>query len=182
MKEFADIASFMRFMGGVASQVDHARQIGLKEASVIVEEAAKAEIGHYQGEAGPFPAWAELSDATLYGFRHVYGFKIEGKIDAGYATESEHRPLERTGQMRDSIGTKIAPGEAVVGSDDDILIYQEMGTPNAIYPIPPRPVLGPAAFRNEGQAVDAMTSEVAMTIAGVPLNGPRKLIKSIFGE
>ena len=48
--------------------------------------------------------------------------------------------------MRPNHAGKAAKGnEAVVGSKSDIAFYQEVGTPT----IPPRPFIGPAAFKNK---------------------------------
>ncbi|MFD2271416.1 hypothetical protein ACFS07_10450 [Undibacterium arcticum] len=51
----------------------------------------------------------------------------------------------RSGKLRASISHQIHGLEAVVGSDSDIMVYQELGTEH----IPPRAVLGPAAIRNK---------------------------------
>ena len=182
MRDFRDIAAFLRFMEGMAGRVQSGAQIGLKQAADLIAREAKDEIGQYQPASGEFPEWATLSEATLYGFLHPLAGWIEGKIDAGYATETEHRPLERTDAMRDSIETAVEPGRSVVGSHDMILVYQEMGTPDARFPIPPRPVLGPAAFRNEAKAVHLMAGHVVLTLAGVPVSGPRALLLQEIGR
>ncbi len=104
---------------------------GLDRAAQLIEKTAKAEIGTYQDEAGPFPAWAPLSDAT----------ETE-KAKSGYPVDS---PLLRTGEMRDSIKHETDGLEAIVGATDKKMEYHEFGTNT----IPARPVIGPAAYRNK---------------------------------
>lgn len=117
-----------------AAQV-HELQHGLERCAVKIEETAKQEIGHYQTAAGPFPAWAELADSTE-----------QDKASKGYPVDA---PLLRTGEMRDSITHEVDGLEAVIGAKDTdagrLLVYHEFGTNK----MPPRPVLGPAAFRNK---------------------------------
>jgi phage gpG-like protein len=103
---------------------------GLKQAALIVEAAAKEQIGHYQPAAGPFPAWAPLKPATE-----------ERKARMGYPLNA---PLLATGEMRDSITHEVHEAEAVIGSTDPKMVYHELGTSK----IPPRPVMGPAVYRN----------------------------------
>ena len=47
--------------------------------------------------------------------------------------------------MRDSITHEVHGLEAVIGSTDPKMVYHEFGTAK----MPPRPVMGPAAFRNK---------------------------------
>lgn len=107
-------------------------QHGLEKCAKKIEQTAKDEIGHYQQAAGPFPAWADLADSTE-----------QEKASKGYPVDA---PLLRTGEMRDSITHEVHGLEAVVGSKNKKLFYNELGT----LTIPPRPVIGPAAFRNMG--------------------------------
>ena len=62
--------------------------------ATLVEEEAKAEIGTYQDQAGPFIAWPELADSTK-----------EDRTRQGF---TENDPGLRSGAMRDSIGTAIS--------------------------------------------------------------------------
>lgn len=104
---------------------------GLEKCLVMMEKTAKGEIGHYQPQRGPFQDWAELADSTK-----------EDRVRQGF---TENDPLERTGGLRDSIGHEKGVLEGAMGSTSEIMAYQEFGTPT----IPPRPVIGPAAFRNK---------------------------------
>ncbi|QTD88738.1 hypothetical protein [Burkholderia anthina] len=135
MREFNSLTAFaahlIRLDGGMLLRM-HA---GLDRVAAHIERTAKSEIGEYQPAVGPFDAWPELADATK-----------EDRVRQGFA---ENDPLLRTGEMRDSISRRVRGLEAEVGSTSDKLVYQELGTANAAYPIPPRPVLGPAAVLAE---------------------------------
>ncbi len=62
---------------------------------------------------------------------------------------SSDEPLLRTGMLMETISHQTHALEAVIGSTDDRMVYHEFGTAK----IPPRPVLGPAAFHNEIQKI-----------------------------
>lgn len=115
----------------VAIAEDLALHRGLERCAAAIEKTAKSEIGSYQPAAGPFPAWAELTEATK-----------ADRVRQGY---TENDPLERTHALEESISHQTHGLDAAIGSTSDVMVYQEMGTPT----IPPRPVLGPAAVRNK---------------------------------
>lgn len=104
---------------------------GLAECAKLIEQTAKDEIGFYQSATGPFPAWADLAESTE-----------QEKARLGYPLNA---PLERTGKMRDSIKSESNGHEAIIGSQEETLVYHEFGTEK----MPPRPVLGPAVVMNE---------------------------------
>lgn len=131
MREFNSITSFIGHLTTLAAAETLSLHNGLKKAAVAIERTAKAEIGTYQGEVGPFPGWVELADNT--------------KADRVAKGFTENDPLKRSGGLEKSISHEISGLEAVIGSDSDVMVYQELGTPN----IPPRAVLGPAAIRNK---------------------------------
>lgn len=108
-----------------------AKHRALEKASRVIEDAAKAEIGHYQPQVGPFPAWAPLAESTE-----------QHKAAMGYPAGA---PLLATGDMRENISHQVEGNEAAVGSPDDRAVYHEFGTSR----MPPRPIFGPAVFRNE---------------------------------
>lgn len=130
MRTFSPVQFATRLLELVAEE-ELALHAGLKKAAKLVEKSAKSEIGHYQPEVGPFQDWAELTESTQYD-RERKGFTPDD-------------PLLRTGELRDSISSDVKGLEAQIGSDSDIMVYQEFGTAT----IPPRPVLGPAAFKNK---------------------------------
>jgi hypothetical protein len=121
----------------------------LERVAVAVEDTAKSELGVYQPAVGPFGEWAELADATK-----------EDRVARGF---TENEPLLRTGELRDSIGHRVDGLEAEIGSTNEIMVYQELGTTR----IPPRPVLGPAAERNH----DVITAELGGAVVAGLLGG-----------
>ena len=71
--------------------------------------------------------------------------------------------LARIGALRDSISHETHGLEPVVGSDSDVMVYQEMGTQS----IAPRPVLRLAAARKGRDVVKiAGDGVVAKLISG----------------
>ncbi|MGZ5053483.1 MAG: hypothetical protein ACXWAT_00910 [Methylobacter sp.] len=131
MREFSSFGAFAAHLLTLQASEALALHKGLKRVAVEVEKTAKAEIGHYQQGIGPFQAWPELAESTK-----------QDRLNKGF---TENDPLLRTGGLRDSIDHAVGGLEAVIGSNEDVMIYQELGTKT----IPPRPVLGPAALRNE---------------------------------
>ncbi len=129
-QSFDSPLAFALHLAERAIAIDAAAHIALDRAASIIEGAAKDEIGTYQSAVGSFPAWAELADNTK-----------QDRINKGY---SENDPLLRSGELRDSISHKADGLEAIIGSNSDIAVYQELGTGR----IPPRPFMGPAAIRS----------------------------------
>lgn len=128
--EFGSVAHFMLHLAEAQLAVHVSTHRALDRAAAIIEKDAKGQIGFYQQEAGPFNAWPELADSTK-----------QDRVAKGF---SENDPLLRTGELRDSMSREVVGNEAAVGSTSDVMVYQELGTVR----IPPRPVLGPAAFKN----------------------------------
>jgi hypothetical protein len=118
---------------------------------------ARGYIGHEQRD------WPELSSATVEGFRHEAGFWITGKRELGYG--GYDNPLERTGELRDSIDTDVGTLVGVVGSDSKTALYMELGTPGARYPAPPRPIFSKAmAEAADEPAVELLAHAVAVKL------------------
>jgi hypothetical protein len=154
---------------------------GLDRALVKVEKTAKAEFGVYQPAVGRFGAWDELADET----------KAE-RLKLGF---TENDPLLRTGELRDHVtheaqefelagvvgvksGETHAPYEDGGAEPDigDVMMWQELGTEH----IPPRPVLGPAAFRNK-EAIQYLIG--AAVVAGfVGESEAQKMVHSFVTE
>jgi HK97 gp10 family phage protein len=151
--EFGSLGAFAEHLIVREIATLEALHAGLEKVAWLIEGTAKAEIGTYQPEAGPFPAWADLADAT----------EAE-KARLGFPVDA---PLLRTGEMRESITHQVAGLEAAIGSNEDKMIYHEFGTSR----IPPRPVLGPAAFRNK-EKIRAIIGEAVVTglIGGSPIH------------
>jgi hypothetical protein len=149
VREFASLLEAGIYVGTVlaAEVVNQAR--ALDHAAAVVQTEAKAIIGHYQAAAGPFAPWAELADATK-----------EQRVRLGF---SENEPLLRTGEMRDSILRTVIDGShAAVGSDNDKMVWQELGTPT----IPPRSALGIAAIHKIPQVAHILGQGVTEALVG----------------
>lgn len=125
------------------------------------EIRARELIGEYQEPLGVLPGWAPLSGATLDGFHHSGAGWIVGKVDLGFAPPDN--PLERTGETRDSIQGEAIGNTGVIGSPEKKMLWQELGTPNAEYPIPPRPVLARAVME-EIETIKALGGQAAMEL------------------
>ena len=147
---FGDLADHLR---RVAAAMPRAEEHGLTKAAELIQEEAKAEIGHYQDATGPFDAWEELADAT--------------KADRRRKQFSENDPLLRTGDLQRSIAHEVEGRKAVVGSDSEVAAALEFGTSH----IPPRSFLGGAAFRKGEEAANVIGEAIALTIAGRPPGG-----------
>jgi phage gpG-like protein len=135
----------------IAVEVEQRR--ALERAALVVEAEAKREIGTYQDETGPFAPWAELADTTK-----------NDRVRQGF---SENEPLLRTGDMRDSIDHVVEQDEAVVGSNSDIAVYQELGTDR----IPPRSFLGGAASRRGEEVARILGGGVVKALVGKDVVG-----------
>jgi hypothetical protein len=137
--------SFKEFAEHLERAIEQSRpqiEIGLAKVGEHTRTMAAEYFGH------EMPMWEPLSQATLKGFRHPYGFWIKGKQELGYTGHiSATDPLLRTGATERSLGVKVEGLTMAVGSPSKIMLWQEMGTHNPITgDIPPRPVLGPAAL------------------------------------
>ncbi len=146
--EFKSIAAFTEFFATRDVAVVVAAEAGLEKSAQLIERRAKEKIGEYQEEAGPFPAWEPLSPSTL-----------AEKERLGYAPPDN--PLLRTGDMRDSIEHRVEGLEAQVGSNNDVAVYQELGTAR----IPARSFLGGAAVEKEKEVVELIGGNVMLALA-----------------
>ena len=131
-----------------AVAVEVAAHHGLERAAKLIERDAKSQLGHYQDAVGPFPDWAPLAQSTE-----------EEKARLGFPLEA---PLLRTGALGESIQHEVSGLEAVVGSKSDVAAYQEFGTKY----IPPRPFIGPAAFKNKDKIQRILGAAVVQGLVG----------------
>jgi hypothetical protein len=151
MREFSSFAGFAEHLVEMALALPLVERASVEAGTGIILQEARESIGHYQEAAGPFDAWAPLADTTLNGFDSK-GHHFPGKIELGYAPPDN--PLLREGDLR--------------GSDSDIAVWQELGTSNAKHPIPPRSVLGRAAFVKGDAVARSMLLRAGMFLAGLP--------------
>lgn len=156
-REFS-LLGFVEHLGHAAAEARREAHHALERAAVLVEAEAKAEIGHYQDEARPFVAWAELAESTK-----------ADRVAQGFPADE---PLLRTGDMRDSIHHKVEmtgsfKGEAMIGSDSPIAEYQELGTSR----IPPRSFLGGALVRKSHEVVHILGAGVVKGLIGEEVAG-----------
>ncbi len=150
MRKFGSITDFVEHLAAIAIAEDIAIRKGVNAAAKLVEKEAKAEIGTYQDEIGPFIAWPELAEATK-----------ADRIRKGF---TEDDPGLRTGEMRDSIGTAMSSDglEAQVGSNDDHMVYFELGTSKQ----PPRSVLGGAMARKLPEVKEILGTALVAGLVG----------------
>jgi len=158
VREFNGMGEFAQFLGGVALAQHEAEKHLLERAARVVEKRAKERIGEYQGQVGSFAGWAELADST--------------KADRVAQGFSENEPGLRSGEMRDSISHVVRDGEAHIGSDDQNLVYFELGTSKQ----PPRSVLGGAAAEKTDEIVKIIGEGAAAVLAGEEVFGGRLAI------
>jgi len=149
MREFT-LLGFVEHLAVIGAEVVEAEHHALEHAAKLVEAEAKASVGTYQAQAGPFAAWEDLAESTQ---------EERGRL--GYP---EDEPELRTGEMRDSIEhTVLAHAkEAEVGSDSQILEWQELGTTK----MPPRSILGGAAARKADEVADVIGGRVYAALVG----------------
>lgn len=161
MREFDGLGEFGRFLELLAAEAT-AEIDALDKATALLQKKAKDKIGHYQPEAGPFLEWAPLAPATL-----------SEKEGLGYSPPDN--PLLRTGETRASIQRKfevsgtgpVHESVGLVGSDDDVMVWQELGTRT----IPPRSVLGSTAVENADRVAKIIGSTVAWSLMGSGVAG-----------
>jgi len=148
MKEFKSIGAFAEYLATREVALHATLEVGLEVVAAKVQQTARAEIGVYQPEVGPFPAWAPLAE-----------FTVNDRLAQGYSPDD---PLLREGHLRESITHEVGPMEAVIGSDSDIAVYQELGTVK----IPPRPFLGPAVIHEEKFIKETLGAATVAAFAG----------------
>jgi hypothetical protein len=138
---------------GAGSTVEHE---GLEKACVIIEDDAKASLGEYQPAAGPFPAWQGLAESTQ-DRRSQQGYSADDPL-----LRSKTLQLDITHQVEGRVGMigvpASGPSEPEGAAVADVAMDMELGTSRA----PPRPFMGPAAFR-KGEAAAKEIGAVAIS-------------------
>lgn len=137
MKIFSSPAAFAAFLPVLALEVEHEKHKLLEKAAVVVEEEAKRVIGTYDY------GWKPLAPSTL-------------------ARKSADTPLLETGEMRESIEHTVKDHEAIIGSNNDKALWQELGTSH----IPPRSFLGGALQHKSDEIVEMIGQNIVKVIEG----------------
>ena len=125
------LMDFARDLAKIVGTSDMLAQAAMEEACVVVEKEAKRVIGTYDYN------WTQLAQATQ-----------EDRVSKGF---SANEPLLRSGEMQRSIEHRVEIETiglevvGLVGTDDKVAVYQELGTRT----IPPRSFLGEAAMHEE---------------------------------
>lgn len=173
-RSFKNIDEFRVFLRDeMPSIIAAGKRAGLEVAGDVFLKEIHSEIGHYQsGDAG-FKDMAQLSPATLEGWEGIGG-RLEGKIERGLATETEHNPLLASGAMGQSFGKVVDENRVQTGSNDPVAVYENQGTDSRGVPfvkglttqpgIEGREFIGRAGFRKAEEAVKAVSAAVKKAI------------------
>ena len=154
MREFS-LLGFVEHIGRIGAEMVVVEHDALERAAVIVDREAKRSVGHYQAQAGPFAAWEDLAESTQ-----------QDRAAHGYP---DNEPELRTGEMRDSIEHVVHGREADIGSNSEILEWQELGTAK----MPPRSILGGAAVRKAPAVAHEIGESVVMALVGEDVHNRR---------
>lgn len=155
------LESFAKFIGEevAASRLPHAEAVALEVGAKMIADEAKRVIGTYDYN------WPRLAQSTQ-----------ADRVAQGYPADE---PLLRTGEMRDSIEYTVHAevGEADIGSNSDIAVYQELGTGT----IPPRPFLAGAASAMGEHVAEAMGEIIFSEMEAVSLENEimRKALEAL---
>ena len=150
MKKYQSFGALAKALERLSERLPLTLEVAMAASALVVEAAAKDEIGHYQREdTGPFSAWEELKPATK-----------ADRLQQGF---TENDPLLRTGELYGSIEHQSDFRSFVVGSTSEIMVYQELGTPKGI---PPRPVLAVALYRNIETVLNIVGRTIERTLTG----------------
>jgi HK97 gp10 family phage protein len=161
-QEFQSLEAFALHIVMVEAAWRTQRKAALNEAAKIIKKDAREQIGEYQPAAGNYPEWAPLAESTE-----------DEKARLGAPPDA---PLYRFGDLQKSFrSTPVGHDEVIVGSTDPNMEWHEFGTNK----MPPRPVLGPALFKNiedirallAGAAMDTIVSGQRMGYRFSPDNG-----------
>lgn len=128
------------YFSTLAVAVTEAMPVMVLAGAEIVQEEIKRELGHYQGKAGPYDAWEELSHYTE-----------EERARLGFTAND---PLLMTGRLRDSIQIVPLGDTALVGTNLPYAKYLEFGTAT----MPPRPFISRAAWVKQDEILEAQAA------------------------
>jgi len=166
-KEFKTLTAFAKHMTKVVAKYPKKEMQAAQFLGAVLEAEAKDKIGHLQEGAGPFAAWKELAESTK-----------ADKEQKGYVFNHEYNPLYRTGDLKNSIHHSFNPSthNLYLGSDSEIMIYQELGTNRGI---PPRAVLGLTMYQAKADIHYIMGDMLVSWIADKPLTKRKRTYGSV---
>jgi hypothetical protein len=148
MKEFKSFGAFAAHLERLAAVSPEVKHHALDKSAEEIQSTARGMIGEYQAAIGPYPAWEELADSTQ-----------AERARLGY---SENDPGYRSGAMQRSIERKVEGSDAVVGSNDQDLVWFDQGTVKQ----PPRAVLGAAAIHSRPRVMRIIGETVFAWLGG----------------
>jgi hypothetical protein len=125
-KNFNDFQEFNSFFKRkikfTENQENKIIEKSLKVSAEMLKKEVKAKFGHYHS------GWEQLAEATQ-----------RDRVSKGYTAND---PLLRDGTLRKSVKAEVKGKQAIIGSKDIIMLYQEKGTTRTGWGkgIPPRPV------------------------------------------
>jgi phage gpG-like protein len=133
-------------MAAVEADLEAAREPMIAAACQMVAGRSKDLIGV------PQPSWPPLAAETLA------------------RKDGVNTPLLETGEMRSSISWNADRDHGHVGSNDDVAVFQELGTSRGL---PPRSFLALAAQQEGPEVAKMMSKVVGAAIGGRLANGSR---------
>lgn len=152
----------MKTLGQLASQFGQLAAGGYKNnlrpildlMGSSVKAEVQIEIGEYQSGVGPYPATAQLADATL---------DRKAKSGEGKGGNPD-TPLWATGEYHDTIdyAKDVNSLSVEIGSNLDYVKYLELGTAD----MPPRPVFGPATLRAVPKIMPQIAAAAVVGMSG----------------
>ena len=168
MRAFRSPGEFASFLIGLAGSLPLAEARGIRGAGEVVQAEAVNSLGHYQEAAGPFPAWAPLSDRT-HEQRAEAGLPIDEPLRATWELRNH---IELTAESRSA---SVGVPSVIVGDGSKANPYRDIGMVATIMElgnerVPARPFLGRAAFVRGQAAVKAAGAIVGAHMAGQPFD------------
>lgn len=164
LREFDNALSFAEHLIKIEFAMAAVMHKSLGHVLTVLEEDMRKQIGEYQGSAGSYPAWASLADSTE-----------EEKGRLGYPLNA---PLLREGDLQKSFQHDQDGNEGIVGSTDPVMVYHEFGTVK----MPPRPVVGPALYRNRDKIEHLLGHAMVEAIIGGTLAAGASDVAKYLGE
>lgn len=157
MRSFNSLEAFGSFLVALSTQVEDRAAHALREGAHLVAEDAQERIGHYDGND-----WPQLA-AFTQAERERLGFSANDPL---LRSGTLHDAIVSEGQGREAVAGVKSGGSAGDADIGDIALWQEMGTPDAQRPIPPRPFLGPAGFTQAPKIAENVANAAADAFIG----------------